>query len=52
MPPTPEWPWRIIFGEKASVLLEGSRVSADRIVEAGYAFKYPNLKPALENLLH
>ncbi len=52
MPPTPEWPWKMIFGEKASVLLEGSRVSADRIVEAGYAFKYPNLKPALENLLH
>jgi len=52
MPPTPEWPWKIIFGEKASILLQGSRVSADRIVKAGYAFNYPDLKPALKNLLH
>jgi len=51
MPPTPEWFWKVIFGEKASTLLKGSRVSADRIVEAGYEFNYPDLKPALENLL-
>ncbi|MBN1387976.1 MAG: TIGR01777 family oxidoreductase [Bacteroidales bacterium] len=51
IPPTPVLPWKIIFGEKASMLLEGSRVSADKIMSAGYEFRYPDLKPALENLL-
>ena len=50
-PPTPSLPWRILFGEKASILLEGSRVSADRILNTGYEFTYPDLKQALNSLL-
>ena len=51
IPPTPSFPWKIIFGEKASILLEGSRVSAGKIRDAGYEFSYPDLNTALEDLL-
>jgi len=50
MPSTPQLPWKIIFGEKASILLEGSRISAKKITDAGYDFRYPDLPAALENL--
>lgn len=42
---------KLVFGEASVILLEGSRVSADKIKEEGFRFKYPTLKPALENLL-
>lgn len=51
MPPTPEFPWKILFGEKSSMLLEGSRVSANKIMAASYDFKHPGLKEALKNLI-
>lgn len=51
MPPTPELPWRIMFGEKASMLLEGSRVSSEKIIKAGYDFRYPRLREALKNII-
>jgi NAD dependent epimerase/dehydratase family enzyme len=51
MPPTPALLWKIIFGKKASILIEGSRVSADKITDSGYEFKYPELKKALHNLI-
>jgi len=50
-PPTPELAWKIIFGEKSSILLEGSRVSARKIIDAGYEFKYPAPGDALRHLL-
>ncbi len=51
MPPTPDFPWKILFGEKSSILLEGSRVSADKIMKASYEFQYPGLKEALKDLV-
>ncbi|MDZ7738197.1 MAG: TIGR01777 family oxidoreductase [Bacteroidales bacterium] len=51
MPPTPDLPWKILFGEKSSMLLEGSRVSADKIIKASYDFQYPGLKEALQDLI-
>jgi len=51
MPPTPALLWKIIFGEKASMLLEGSRVSANKITDSGYEFKFPELEKALLNLI-
>ncbi len=50
MPPTPELPWKILFGEKSSMLLKGSRVSADKIMAASYDFQYPGLTEALKDL--
>ncbi len=40
----------ILSSEKAAILLGGNRVSTEKIVEAGFKFNYPNLKPALEDL--
>jgi NAD dependent epimerase/dehydratase family enzyme len=52
MPPTLELPWKVLFGEKSSILLEGSRISADKIINEGYKFQYPYLDTALDNLLN
>jgi NAD dependent epimerase/dehydratase family enzyme len=50
-PPVPAFLIRLLFGEMASVLLTGSKVSSNKIMHKGYIFKYPILKDALDNLL-
>lgn len=50
-PPVPAFTLHLLFGEKASMLLTGSRVSCSKIVHSGYNFKYPAVKGALDNLL-
>lgn len=42
---------KIIFGKMAAMLLKGSRVSSEKITNAGYKFKFPNLEGALVNLI-
>ncbi len=42
---------KLVFGEMSNLLLEGSRISADKILEAGYKFQFPGLKSALTNLI-
>jgi hypothetical protein len=42
---------RILFGEMAEIVLEGSRVSSDKIRKAGYIFRFPELQSALADLL-
>ncbi|AUC86673.1 TIGR01777 family protein [Polaribacter sp. ALD11] len=41
---------KLIFGELAIILLEGSRLSSEKIAQKGFVFKYRELKVALENL--
>jgi NAD dependent epimerase/dehydratase family enzyme len=41
----------IVFWRMSSILLEGSRVSAEKIQAAGYRFRFPALGSALEHLL-
>lgn len=48
--PVPSFALKIAFGELASILLEGSRVSAQKIVDKGFTFKFPTLKKALHHL--
>lgn len=50
MPNVPGFVLKLIFGELADALLEGSRASAEKIQKAGFQFKFPDLKNALENL--
>jgi NAD dependent epimerase/dehydratase family enzyme len=33
----------------AAIILEGSRVSSEKIMATGFKFNYPNIKEALEN---
>jgi len=51
LPNIPSFMIRLLFGESSILLLEGSRISSQKITEAGFRFKYPALKTALENLL-
>lgn len=51
MPNIPEFVMKLIFGELSVALLEGSRTSSEKLQSAGFQFKFPELKPALKNLL-
>lgn len=51
MPNVSAFVLKLIFGELADALLEGSRASSQKIQDAGFQFKFPDLKKALENLL-
>ncbi len=48
--PTPGWPMRLALGEQADLLLEGQRVAPARLLAAGFAFRYPDVKSALQNV--
>ncbi|MBN1398546.1 MAG: TIGR01777 family oxidoreductase [Bacteroidetes bacterium] len=48
----PEFALRLIFGEMSEILLQGQRVVPRKIIDAGYEFRYPDLKSALTDLLH
>lgn len=51
LPNIPAMILKAVFGEMSAIILEGSRVSADKIMKAGFSFRFPELKPALENIL-
>ncbi len=42
---------RPALGEMASMVLEGQRALPARLLERGFAFKYPELEPAIRDLL-
>ena len=50
LPNVPSFILKLIFGEMAVILLEGSRVSAEKIKSTGFKFKYPFLLEALKDL--
>jgi len=47
----PSFILKIALGEMSDVVLKGSRVSSERIINAGYRFMYTELKVALEDIL-
>ncbi|OYT75935.1 MAG: TIGR01777 family protein [Armatimonadetes bacterium JP3_11] len=47
----PAFALRLVLGEGADALLQGSRVLPKRLLEAGYEFLYPHLEDALRRLL-
>lgn len=50
-PNVPAFTMKLIFGELSKILLEGSRVSSNKIRTAGYKFLFPKLEDALNDLL-
>lgn len=48
--PAPAFTLKVVYGEMASIVLEGSRVSSEKIQRAGFNFEYGNLNSALENI--
>ncbi|WP_224490853.1 TIGR01777 family oxidoreductase [Robertkochia flava] len=52
LPNIPKWAVEALLGEMSSVLLESQRVSSKKIEASGYHFIYPNLLPALKDLIN
>jgi NAD dependent epimerase/dehydratase family enzyme len=49
--PAPGIAIRAVLGEMADMLLQGQRAVPHRLMEMGYAFRYPEALHALRNLL-
>jgi uncharacterized protein (TIGR01777 family) len=52
LPPVPEFPIKLALGERAKLVLEGSRVSNEKARKRGFEFKYDHLQDALNDLLN
>ena len=49
--PVPAVAMRLLFGEMASVLLEGQRVVPRRLLDLGFQFRFPTADSALRDIL-
>jgi len=49
--PVPALSLRLVLGEMSDIILKGSRISSEKILNNGYIFQYPNLNDALQNLI-
>ncbi|MGB9890899.1 MAG: TIGR01777 family oxidoreductase [Anaerolineae bacterium] len=49
--PVPAFALRLLLGEMAAVLLTGQRALPKRLLEAGFAFRFPDGEAALQNLI-
>ena len=51
LPNIPAFMLKLVFGEMANVLLEGSRVSNQKLMKAGFQLKYPSLSETLREIV-
>ena len=49
--PAPAFMMKLILGEFGDVLLKGQRVMPRRLLDAGFAFQYPDIEKALSNII-
>ncbi len=49
--PMPAWVVRLLLGEMSGLLLGGQRVLPVRFQQAGFQFRYPELEPALRDVI-
>jgi uncharacterized protein (TIGR01777 family) len=49
--PAPSFALKLVMGEMADMLLNSARVSAEKVLASGYKFKFPEIQPALKNIL-
>ena len=49
--PAPTFTIRLAMGEMADVVLNSNRVSADKIIGSGFKFQFPELIPALKDVV-
>lgn len=50
--PAPAFAFRLAFGEVATIIIDGQKVLPERLLNLGYQFLFPDLEPALRNLLN
>jgi uncharacterized protein (TIGR01777 family) len=48
--PVPKFVLQIMLGQMAEILLGGSKISSQKIVDAGYHFKFPDFEAAVKDL--
>jgi NAD dependent epimerase/dehydratase family enzyme len=51
LPNVPAFVLKIILGEMAEIVINGSKISADKIKKTGFNFRYKDIDEALRNLL-
>jgi uncharacterized protein len=51
MPKVPSFLLKLLFGEMSVIILNGSRVSSEKICSKGFEFKFPKLEDVLRDLL-
>lgn len=51
LPPVPNFVLKLMLGEMADLVLKGSKVTGEKIAQAGFTYHYPDLDGALINLL-
>ena len=49
--PIPGFAMRLLFGEVATVVLDGQKVLPERLLSSGYVFQYPHILEAIQNIL-
>ena len=52
LPNIPKFAMKLALGEMHQILFESQRVDSSKIVNKGFNFEFPNLEPALEDLLN
>jgi uncharacterized protein (TIGR01777 family) len=50
LPNIPSWLVKLILGEMSSLLLTGNKISAEKILKAGFVFEHPTIEQALGSL--
>lgn len=50
-PKVPDFAMELLLGEMSHMLLEGSRVSSEKLKKTGFQFQFPTIKSALKDLL-
>ena len=50
LPKVPAFVLKFIYGELADLVLQGSFVSSNKLIEKGFKFKYPTIDEALNNI--
>jgi uncharacterized protein (TIGR01777 family) len=50
-PPVPAIIMKLLFGEMSEILLNGSRISSEKLTKSGYSFAFPDLGNALKDIL-
>jgi hypothetical protein len=49
--PMPRWQMRLLFGKVSAILVSSQRCRPRRTLESGFAFRHPELEPALRQIL-
>jgi hypothetical protein len=49
--PAPGFMLRLVLGEFGSILLEGQKVIPQKLIQAGFQFQYPEIAPALRQVV-